>query len=55
MASDFCYVATGRTGRGLGQRGLGEKGHPAGGFRVARAEMELARGSIAAPGRGGVG
>lgn len=55
MASDFCYVATGWTGRGLGQRGLGEKGHPAGGSRVARAEMELARGSIAAPGRGGVG
>ena len=55
MASDFCYVATGRTGLGLGQQGLGEKGDSAGGSRVARAEMELARGSIAAPGRGRVG
>lgn len=33
---------------------LGE-GSPAGGFRVARAEMELAGGPIAAPGRAGIG
>lgn len=31
------------------------KGSPAGGFRVARAEMELAGSPIAAPGRGGIG
>ena len=55
MASDFCYVATGWSGLGLGQWGMGEERDPAGGSRVARAEMELAGGSIAAPGRGGVG
>lgn len=54
MASDFCYVATGWPGLRLGRGGPG-KGSPAGGFRVARAEMELAGSPIAAPGRGGIG
>lgn len=53
MALEFCYVATGWPGLGLGQWGPGEGG-PHGGPRVARTEIELARGPTAAPGRNGV-
>ena len=53
MASEFCYVATGWPGLGLGPWGPGEGG-PHGGTKVARAEMDLARGPTAAPGRSGV-